>query len=424
MRVGFLANSVSRKAGGLFDANRRVAQELISLGNIVETFGLEDDQTEADRSDWSPIKVNTSQTFGPRQIGFSPRLARLIDKFSPDVLHAHGLWQGVSITAKRWGQMTKKPVIIHPHGMLDPWAIRNSAWKKRLAGLLFEYGNLRTAKCIRALCESEANSIRSFGLKNPIAIIPNGVDLTNGESTGYQCYDLGNSNLQHHFESESNEMTDKKKLLYLGRIHPKKGLANLLTAWNEAMVKWKAINLEIPRPGMQWQLCIAGWNERGHEQELKQLAQKLSISWCDLRDNGCGSKLASLVFMGPQFKNDKAFCYRKSDAFVLPSFSEGLPMVILDAWAYSKPVLMTPHCNLPEGFAAGAAIPIQTKPESITEGLLQLFRLSETDNIRMGKLGRELVLLKFTWQKVAKQFHDVSHWAIHGGTPPKCIRFD
>ena len=130
-------------------------------------------------------------------------------------------------------------------------------------------------------------------------------------------------------------------------------------------------------------LAIAGWDQGGHEGELKRLATELEIPWADARSTkledpqplsrptgeggalatGEGSanpssifhlpssKLPSVVFLGPQFGEAKAACYRNCDAFILPSFSEGLPMVILEAWAYGKPVLMTPQCNLPGGFA-------------------------------------------------------------------------
>ena len=71
---------------------------------------------------------------------------------------------------------------------------------------------------------------------------------------------------------------------------------------------------------------------------------------------------ASVVFLGPQFGAEKSECYRACDAFILPSLSEGLPMTVLEAWSYAKPVLMTAECNLPEGFAAGAAVRIGPVP--------------------------------------------------------------
>ena len=82
----------------------------------------------------------------------------------------------------------------------------------------------------------------------------------------------------------------------------------------------------------------------------------------------------SVLFLGPQFNDAKAACYANCDAFILPSFSEGVPMVVLEAWAYSKPVVMTPECNLPEGFGTNAAVRIETNVKSIVQGLEQLLR--------------------------------------------------
>jgi poly(glycerol-phosphate) alpha-glucosyltransferase len=428
MRIAFLSASLSRKSGGLFDANRRVAQELIKLGNCVNAFGISDDQSATDQLDWLPVGATVVRNYGPKLLGYAPRLATLISDFSPDVLHSHGLWLGTSAIANSWGRKTGRPVILHPHGMLDPWALNNSAWKKRIAGWLFENSNLRRATCIRALCDSEAQSIRRFGLKNPIAIIPNGIDLPPvvGKEkirTEVSCADAKDSTLDDDC-SQQKHGSRSRRLLYLGRIHPKKGLVNLLRAWSEierggVLAPEKETGIRIP-----WTLWIAGWDEVGHENDLKQLATELGIKWCDVRDGNTNNESASVLFLGPQFKNDKLRCYESCDAFVLPSFSEGLPMVVLEAWAYGKPVLMTPHCNLPEGFAQESAIRIETTVESIGDGLSMLMKHSDHDRIAMGNRGKELVCQKFTWPEVAKQVRDLSHWAIHGGAPPECLRFD
>jgi poly(glycerol-phosphate) alpha-glucosyltransferase len=430
MRIAFLSASLSRKSGGLFDANRRVAQELLKLGNCVQAFGITDDQSVTDRADWLPVGANVVKNYGPKQLGYAPKLATMISDFSPDVLHSHGLWLGTSAIANTWGRKTGRPVILHPHGMLDPWAVNNSAWKKRIAGWLFESSNLRRATCIRALCDSEAESIRRFGLKNPIAIIPNGIDLpvvVGKENVRIEeaCPHAKDSTLSDDCRQQKHDGASRsKKLLYLGRIHPKKGLVNLLRAWSEiersgGLTTEKGTTIRVP-----WTLWIAGWDEVGHENDLKQLATELGIHWCDVRDGNSKSESASVLFLGPQFKNDKVRCYENCDAFVLPSFSEGLPMVVLEAWAYGKPALMTPHCNLPEGFAQESAIRIEATVESIGDGLSMLMKHTDDDRIAMGNRGRELVCQKFTWPEVAKQVHDLSLWAIHGGAPPDCLRLD
>jgi poly(glycerol-phosphate) alpha-glucosyltransferase len=125
-----------------------------------------------------------------------------------------------------------------------------------------------------------------------------------------------------------------------------------------------------------------------------------------------------VVFLGPQFGEDKAACYRNCDAFILPSFSEGLPMVVLEAWAYGKPVLMTPECNLPEGFATGAAIRIETSVDGIAQGLNELFRTPHSALRTLGDNGLRLVREQFAWPKVAAEMKSVYEWVLGGGPRP------
>ena len=115
---------------------------------------------------------------------------------------------------------------------------------------------------------------------------------------------------------------------------------------------------------------------------------------------------------------EKQELLRSADAFILPSLSEGLPMSVLEAWSYRLPVVMTPECNLSEGFATNAAIRIETAVESIAEGLETLFSMSESDLHAMGAKGRALVEERFTWQTIAAQMREVYDWMLGGGTPP------
>ena len=103
-------------------------------------------------------------------------------------------------------------------------------------------------------------------------------------------------------------------------------------------------------------------------------------------------------------------------------------MSVLEAWSYRLPVLMTDECNLPEGFAAEAAIRIGTDTESIAEGLRELFSLPTTDNGQpttslssLGRNGRALVERRFNWKKVASEMKQVYEWLLGGGPEPDSI---
>jgi poly(glycerol-phosphate) alpha-glucosyltransferase len=380
-------------------------------GVQAKVLTLRDAFTEADMPEWHPIMVRAFPTIGPPQFGFSPKLARALLETDADVAHVHGLWMYPSVCALKWQCWTRRPGIISPRGMLDAWALNNSWWKKRVAGWLFENRHLRQAACLHAVCDAEAQAIRAYGLKNPIAIIPNGVDLP----------DVRTANAERQMSNWQPVIEGGRKiLLYLGRLHPKKGLVNLLRAWARVS----------PERGVrhgEWALAIAGWDQGGHEVELKQIATELAIRWADIRairsevgNQKSEIESASVLFLGPQFGPDKDVCFRACDAFVLPSFSEGLPVAVLEAWAYGKPVLMTPQCNLPEGFATGAAVRIEPNPESIARGLEELFRTPGPALRALGANGRSLVASRFAWSQIARDMKSVYEWVLGGGPRPNC----
>lgn len=99
-------------------------------------------------------------------------------------------------------------------------------------------------------------------------------------------------------------------------------------------------------------------------------------------------------------------------------------MAVLEAWAYAKPVLMTPECNLPEGFTANAAIQIEANPDSIARGLEDLFRVPSSALRVLGDNGRSLVATRFTWPKIAQDMKSVYDWVLGGGQKPVCVLTD
>jgi glycosyltransferase involved in cell wall biosynthesis len=352
--------------------------------------------------------------------GYSRELRRKVfsNTRKDSIVHNHGLWMYPGVVARKAAVAAGAPLVISAHGMLDAWALRHSALKKRVAGWLFENRNLRQAACLHALCEAEAKSYRDYGLRNPICIIPNGIDVPEigkhppAQSSGATWKaEIRNQPWAGYVEP------GRKVLLYLGRIHPKKGLPNLIRAWSKIQ---KAENGK--QKAEEWVLAIAGWDQGGHEDELKRLCHELQVSFTDIRTPNSELRTPnSILFLGPQFGEAKTACYRNCDAFILPSFSEGLPMVILEAWAYGKPVLMTPQCNLPEGFAADAAIRIEPNAESLAQGLHTLFQSSISDLQSTGARGRALVAGRFAWPKIATEMKSVYEWVLGGGAKPECV---
>ncbi len=386
VRVAALTGSVSNQAGGVFPALAGLSGALHAQpGMAVHVLGLEDAGTGRDRLGWGKVPVTASPVRGPRAFGYSAGFASGLAGLRPDVVHVHGLWMYASLAAQRWASRTGAASVISPHGMLDPWALANSAWKKRAAAALYQGRHLRQAGCIHALNDAEHASFRACGLRNPVCVIPNGVTLPDGAP---DCPDWRAALPAH-----------ARVLLYLGRLHPKKGLAGLLQAWNQAFP---------PASGSPWVLVVAGWDDGGHKAVLERLAQQLGIA-------------GSVRFIGPQWGADKHATFAAADAFVLPSHSEGLPMAVLEAWSHGLPVVMTDQCNLPEGFAAGAALRIGPAPSGIAAQLLRLAGMDAGCRQTMGALGRALVARRFTWPAVAAEMGAVYLWLLNRGPRPACV---
>lgn len=401
MKIAFLSASLSRQAGGIFEIEVGLAENLANAAVEIEAYGLEDQGWLTDRNRWARFATKIFPTRGPSSFGYAPGMAHALISSSAEALHLHTMWMYPSVVVQNWSSATRKPYLVTPNGMLEPWALKNSAWKKKLAGILYEKRMLQGAACLQANTVKELHDFRAYGLKSPVAVIPNGIDLP--ELTDNRSRPAGTSD------------HGSKVLLFLGRLHPKKGLVNAIRAWSEV------------RGQDEWQFVIAGWDQGGHEAELKRLCDELGLSYAEQSASDFVNltpdhrPLAAVNFLGPAFGETKDALLRRADAFILPSFSEGLPMSVLEAWSYRLPVLMTDHCNLPEGFAHDAALRIGTDADSIAQGMRLLLRSPTSDLRSLGQNGRALVEQQFTWPQVAAQMKQVYEWVLGGGGRPDCV---
>jgi poly(glycerol-phosphate) alpha-glucosyltransferase len=270
--------------------------------------------------------------------------------------------------------------------MLEPWALRNSRWKKQFAAWAFENENLGSASCLHALCATEVEDFRRRGLKNPIALIPNGIDPA-------EYAMLPDRSL---LEARFPALRGRQWALFLSRIHPKKGLPNLLKAWAKT------------RKSDDWTLIVAGPDELGHEAEMKRLAAELELG----RD---------ICFTGALRGREKLAALGGARLFVLPSLSEGFSMAMLEAAASGLPMLLTPQCNFPELTAAGGAVEALPNAAGCQAGLARLLAMSPSELAAMGARGRRLVHKSYTWAIVAGQMLDVYRWMQGAGPKPECI---
>lgn len=389
MKSIFLTAWNSRSYGGVSEVVRQLGRALVERSDMdFSVVSFDDRFSESDRHWYSGIPMYYYSIVNlpiVKSLGLSFDLYPNLCKIKPDIIETQGVWMYFSAAALHYKKKHGAKIVVTPHGMLDTWAVQNSGWKKKIVGYLFEYDNLKNADCLKALCQSEYESLRSFGLKNPIAIIPNGIDLPSDDIV-------------------IKRNTTQKILLFVGRIHPKKGIRELILAIN-------ILNQRHPQFFAQWRVRIAGWDQNGHTQELINLTNKLGLS-------------EVINFIGPVFESQKQKELCEANAFVLTSFSEGLPMSVLEAWAYKLPVLMTDFCNLPEGFLAKAAIRVEPTANSICQGLIELFSMDESELEQMGKNGLDLVKQKFTWKQVANQTCLLYKWLLGASPKPEFVVID
>lgn len=235
MKYTLLTSSNSRLSGGVFEVIRQLGIAISSSkSNEFSILSYNDKYSNEDLLLYgkTPMFFYTRCKFPIlKTIGYSRDIYKILETNQPKLIDTQGLWMYFSAVALKYKKSHGTKIVITPHGMLDPWAVKNSVWKKRIVGHLFEYENLNKADCIKALCKSEYESIRAFGLKNPVAIIPNGISVPQNV-----VFDRG------HIE---------KTLLFIGRIHPKKGIKELI----EAFANVRNIQPEI---AMNWQLKLQG----------------------------------------------------------------------------------------------------------------------------------------------------------------------
>lgn len=359
------------------------AIELTNLGVDVAAYGADSPHLLEDAKDWRGVPIYAHKAFlGP--FSFMPKLSESLMAFNAQIVHQHGVWQYPSIVASKWRRQTQRPVVISTQGMLEPWALSNSPIKKKLSEVVFERRNLEKASVIHC-SRSEVLGVRSFGLKNPIAVLPNGADLTNSKRVWPR--------------PSTFQTDDRKTLLFLGRIHPKKGISETL----QAFARLKILS---PNIACRWRIVFAGWDDGGHLHGFRNEASALGLD-------------GDVSFPGPIFGDEKAATLASADAFILASYSEGFPMAVLEAWSHGLPVFKTRSCNIPEGFEAGAAIEITTDVDYLAKCFAQHLESPDLQNI--GDAGRRLVETRFTWPLIAKELLAVYRWLLGDVPQPRCI---
>lgn len=384
MRVTHIVPAISEEASGATYAVINLCKSLVGHCQNIKLVAL----------DWSPIQsppafLNTFPLgWGSGRLGRSPMMRQWLEEQAQsqnlDILHNHGMWQ---MNALYPGWIAKKyhiNLVVSPHGAFSEWAMQHGSRMKKVFWPMLQRPALASASCFHATAVSEYKDIRRLGFRQPVALIPNGIDIP---------------------DLPPKKTGDFRTLLFLGRLHPKKGLDILLPAW-------QAVQDRFP----DWRLVIAGsdvdyYGKSGYLEKLHLLAQNLGLE--------------RVEFVGNLYGIEKTQAYRDADLFILPTYSENFGMTVAESLAVGTPAIVSKGAPW-EGLAtqqAGWWIDIGLDP--LVACLEEALARSPDNLAQMGLRGRGWMEVEFSWERIGAQMAETYRWLLDKSLPvPGWVQID
>lgn len=308
---------------------------------------------------------------------FNVELARCLNKYL--IVHGHGIWQMPVHYMSEIAREKNIPYLISPRGMLEPWSLSQKSVKKKLAMLLYQRKDLANAACIHATSKMEAENIRKLGFNNPIAVIPNSIEIEP-------------------LLERQKPKGAKRKVFFLSRIHRKKGIELLLEAWSKIDYSTRS----------NWIVEIVGNGDEGYIHQLKKRIASLNLQ-------------QEISILGPQFDKDKQNSFLSSDLFVLPTFSENFGLVIAEAMSYGLPIITTKGTPWQELDTHNAGWWIDIGVEPLMKTLVEAMNMKPGELELKGKNGRKLVEQNYNIEVVSTQMIALYNWILGKGTKPDFV---
>lgn len=310
-----------------------------------------------------------------------------ISKYQFDLVHTHCVWHMAGVAAAKAAEKAGVPHIITLRGMLTSWAISHKRIKKQIAWHLYQKKILEKAACIHCTSQDEMDDYRKLGLRNPVAIIPNGVDLP------------GNlpDNSRQRLDSKWPELEGKKLLVFFSRINPKKGLDMLIDVWERSSARKN-----------NWHLVIAGPDENNYEAELRHQVEIKCLN-------------DSVLFTGALYGEEKALLLTGTDLFILPTYSENFGIAVGEAMAYGKPVITTTGAPWQDIEQYNCGWWVKPTVADISDALEQAIDSCLQELSGMGDRGRGLIAEKYCWKQIAAKMADIYKWLIKDGDKPDYV---
>lgn len=358
MKSLILISSIDIKSGGPSRSVPLLVKGLAKIGVDVTLMTIRSDNMNLHALNGTTTKVHILE----RNYSIK-EMEEFVVKEKFDIIQNQSMWD---ICYHQMAKIARKygiPYISTPRGMLEPWSLSQKRWKKKIALALYQMRDLQHSAFIHTTADSEAQHIKDLGVKSPCVVVPNGI-----ETEGYPC--------------RTSMEGIKKQVLFLSRIHEKKGIELLIDAWKSLKNNFQ-----------EWSLVIVGNGEPSYIDILRKRIANAGLNNC-------------VTIKDPVFGSDKVSLYQSSSLFILPSFSENFGMVIAEAMSCGVPVITTKNCpwELLNKEQIGWCIDLSV--EELERTLRMAMSLREEELYEMGQRSAQLIRQKFDYKETAKKMFE------------------
>jgi len=383
LRVGHVIESIATLAAGPAYSVPETCNALARLGHEVELHVLDLGGTTHRPQAHYRLFAHPTDAFTVLSSSSSMRRALREAGERLDILHWHGLWRMPAIYPY-WGTRgTRCRLIVSPKGMLEPAALAHARMAKRIAWSLLQEKAVRSADCLHVTSEQEARSVRNLGLTQPLALVGYGIHLPE------------DSDLE---QMKSAFTEGRRRLLFLGRLHPIKGIDRLIRAWRQVQDRFT-----------EWDLDIVGPDEANHLHYLRTLSAEIG---------------ARLSFLPAVHGADRDAMFASADVFVLPSHSENFGMSIPEALSFAVPVICSQGTPWSQIEREDCGYWVENSVESLAACLGAVLKKPREETAAMGRRGRAWMRREFTWEQKAIQMAAVYEWVLGRADRPDTVILD
>lgn len=374
MKIIHVINSMSMASGGPARTTLLTLQGTRALGMEVEIVTNEPDPGEEVVSDDPAIRYLPRHRFQNRGWGYTKTLPQtLAETDGVDIYHIQGIWLYTGYATARYARKTGRPYLVTLHGTLYPDALAHSSLKKKTTLYLYQRRQLQQAACIHVTCREEMEHYRALGFTNPVAVIPNPIEICEKENP--------------------LEKGRKKRVGYLGRLHPVKRVDRLLEVWKY-----------LQEFG---ELLIIGDGESDYVTFLKKEVKRLHLS--------------NTRFVGWISGKEKNRLLASLTCLVVPSDFENFGMIVPEALLQEVPVIASTGSPWQDLNFYRCGWWVNNDINTLTQAVSEALSLDKEKLQEMGKRGRQLVLDKYSVDVISQQMKCLYDWIAGQGDKPEFV---